>query len=114
MENVRINTNNINEPIEMLNCYGDDDANLYFHELGVEDNIRDAEAELEVDQILLGLKTEDEDDDYDDYDEDDDYDNHIQESYEDEDDYDYSQDGCLEGYSCYNCPNLGCPANAWN
>lgn len=27
---------------------------------------------------------------------------------------DFSDEGCGEGYSCYNCPNLGCPSNAWN
>lgn len=36
----------------------------------------------------------------------------------DGDDYyqddDYSESGCGEGYSCYNCPNLGCPANERN
>lgn len=30
------------------------------------------------------------------------------------DEEDYSDDGCGEGYSCYNCPNFGCPSNPYN
>ena len=41
--------------------------------------------------------------DYDDYD----YDYNVRDDYE-------SNSGCGEGYSCYNCPNLGCPANERN
>jgi hypothetical protein len=27
---------------------------------------------------------------------------------------DFSDEGCGEGWSCSNCPNVGCPANACN
>lgn len=87
MEIDALNTNESLDSMDLLDCIGENDEDLYFEEEGDED---------------FSFEEEEYDEDY--FSQDDNW-------YDEED---YSDDGCGEGYSCYNCPNFGCPSNPYN